>query len=381
MSMVASTSESIWGQVLNWLLQCGLASFLLAGTPALAQIAIIDQAGRTVKLDVPARRIFFSEPGDFAMLALLDSNPAARIVAWNRWRLDERTREQWRSIDAPAFDRIAQMVIDGPQNLNAESLIMHEPDLVVLDHFFAAARHTIRQLEQAGIPVAILTLEPKLTEENPAEGLEKLAVLIGKAERGKVVSDFIRTRRDRIVARVKRLDEQGIRRPTVLMEPHAGIGPCCLSMGLGRSMGDLVVLAGGTLIGSEIVDEMSGRLGPEYVIAADPEVYIGTGGRHLEARGGLTLGAGVDPKTAQASLATATQRVGLRHIRAMSQGRVHGLWHSGYGIVNLELIAKWLHPEVFSDVDPAETHAFIDERFMPVKQRGTFWTSLPKEAG
>jgi len=367
---MAVRRASVWG----WRL--GLAAWLLAGAPAIAQIEIVDQAGRTVRLAEPARRIFFSEPGDFAMLALLDPNPAARIVAWNRWRLDDRTLAQWRGIDSAAFDSIAQMVIDGPQNLSAEALIVQAPDLVVLDHFFGKAEHAVRQLEQAGIPVAILTLEPHLTHDNPAEGLEKLAVLVGREERGRAVSAFIRTRRDRVVERVRQLDAQGVERPTVLMEPHAGIGPCCLSMGLGRSMGDLVVLAGGTLIGSEIIDEMSGRLGPEYVIARDPEVYIGTGGRHLEERGGLVLGVDVEPARAQASLIQAMRRVGLRHIRAFEAGRVHGLWHSGYGIVNLELIATWLHPEHFADLDPAATQAQIDEHYMPVSQRGTFWISL-----
>lgn len=354
----------------------GLAACLMAGAPAGAQVEITDQAGRTVRLAEPARRMIFSEPGDFAILALLDQNPAKRIVAWNRWKLDDRTLEKWRSIDPAAFDDITQMVIDGPQNLSAEALIVHAPDLVVLDHFFGKATHAVRQLEQAGIPVAILTLEPNLTQDNPAEGLEKLAVLIGREARGQEVGRFIRARRDRIVQRVAELDAQGVERPTVLMEPHAGIGACCLSMGLGRSMGDLVVLAGGTLIGSEIIDEMSARLGPEYVIAQNPDVYIGTGGRHLESRGGLMLGVDVEPDVARASLDTVMRRVGLQHISAVENGRVHGVWHSGYAIVNLELIATWLHPEHFAEVDPAATQAEIDQRYMTIRLDGTFWTSL-----
>src|SRR5690606_18278189 len=209
-------------RIKQWLWAGVLAAGLLVGLPAHGEIEIVDQAGRSVRLNEPARRIFFSEPGDFAMLALLVENPAARIVAWNRWRLDDRTLENWRRIDPAAFDRIAQMVVDGPQNLNAESLVVHEPDLVVLDHFFGRATHVMRQLEQAGIPVAILTLEPELTQENPAEGLEKLAVLVGRASRGKQVSEFIRARRDRIAQRAQQLIAQGVTPPTVLMEPHAG---------------------------------------------------------------------------------------------------------------------------------------------------------------
>lgn len=362
-------------QLRDWMASCLLAASVTGGAPAWAQIELVDQAGRTVRLHEPARRVFLSEPGDFAMLAMLDADPAARIVAWNRWRLDERTVAQWRAINPTAFDRIEQLVIDGPQHLSAENIIVHDPDLVVLDHFFGKATHAVRQLEQAGIPVAILTLEPQLTAENPAEGLEKLAVLLGEEERGREISDFIRSRRDHIVEKVSRLEQQGVQKPSVLMEPHAGIGPCCLSMGLGRSMGDLVALAGGRLIGSEIIEEMSGRLSPEYVIAANPAVYIGTGGRHLQSKGGLVLGVDVDPETARQSLTQVMQRMGLQHIGALEQGRVHGLWHSGYGIVHLERIAKWLYPAFFEDLDPAATHAELDAK-MPLTQKGTFWISM-----
>lgn len=359
-----------------WLGATLLTAGVLSGVPSHAQITIIDQAGRNVRLEQAAQRLFLSEPGDFAMLAALVDNPASRIAAWNRWRLDERTVSHWRSIDPETFDRIEQVVVDGPQNLSAEMLIMHQPDLVVLDHFFGKAAHVISQLERAGIPVAILTLEPKLTDKNPAEGLEKLAVLLGRADRGREVSEFIRMRRDRVVEKTMQLSSIGVAKPTVLMEPHAGIGPCCLSMGIGRSMGDMVVLAGGKLIGSEIIEEMSGRLSPEYIIAQSPEVYIGTGGRHLAGRGGLVLGVDVNPDEARTSLEQVMQRTGLRHIRAMEQGRVHGIWHSGFGIVNLELVASWLYPQHFAEIDPADTQTQFNERFMPFAQEGTFWISL-----
>lgn len=364
-SMIARWCVAAWLVGLSWL-----------GQPVWAQIEIVDQAGRTVRLDEPASRLYLSEPGDFAVLSMLDPNPARRIVAWNRWKLDPATLEQWRNIDPDAFDDIAQMAINGPQNLNAESLIVHEPDLVVLDHFFGTATHTISQLERAGIPVAILTLEPDLRQARPAEGIEKLAILIGRESRGKEIAKLITERRDRVVNGVSRLQAQGKPLPTVLMEPHAGIGPCCLSMGRRGSMGDLVRLAGGTLIGSEIIEAMSGVLSPEYVIASNPEVYIGTGGPHLQSRGGLVLGAGVNAEEAAISLWRTLQRVGLAQSRAVRERRTYGIWHGGLAIVHLELIAKWLHPDEFRDLDPSATQAEINRRFMAQPLTGTFWTSL-----
>jgi iron complex transport system substrate-binding protein len=243
----------------------------------------------------------------------------------------------------------------------------------VLDHFFANAKQTIARLEQAGIPVAVLNLEADLRERNATEGIEKMAILIGREQRGREVADFIVSHVQRITQRVAKLKQQQAALPTVLMEPHAGTGPCCMSVGSGVLMGDLIVMAGGRLLGSEIVEGLSAQLSAEYVIASDPEVYIGTGGRHIEARGGLLLGPDVDPAASRASLQRVTQRVGIAQTSAARNQRSYGIWHSGYPIVNLELIATWLHPELFSDVDPMATLAQINQRFMAKPLTGTFW--------
>lgn len=363
-------------RTLNKCLTAGwLAMMLLLSLPAFAKIEITDQAGRRVTLDKPAQRIFFSEPGDFTVMAMLDRNPAKRIVAWNRWRLDKHTVEHWRSIDPDAFDKIDQLVIDGPQNLNAEMLIASQPDLVVLDQFFGKATQTIKRLEQAGIPVAVLTLEADLRMKNPTDGLEKMAILIGNEARGKELADFIHTHLNRVLDRVAKLKQDKVAQPKVLMEPHAGSGPCCMSVGSGVLMGDLVLLAGGQLLGSEIVEGLSAQLAAEYVIASDPDIYIGTGGRHIEARGGLLLGPGVEPAASVASLKRVTGRIGIAQTKAARNHRTYGIWHSGYPIVNLELVARWLHPGAFADIDPAETQSEIDRRFMAKPLTGTFWVT------
>lgn len=359
--------------VKNWIAALWLAGMALFSLPASAQVEIIDQAGKIVRLAQPPQRIFFSAPGDFTIMAMLEENPARRIVGWNRWRLDKHTLAHWRSIDPDAFDQINQMVIDGPQNLNAESLIALEPDLVVLDHYFKNATQTISRLENAGIPVAVLDLEADLRQQNPTEGLEKMAILIGREERGREVGEFITQRVKRITSRVAGLRQRQAGLPAVLMEPHAGSGPCCVSVGSGVLMGDLVLMAGGKLIGSDIVEGLSSQLGAEYVITSNPDIYIGTGGRHIENRGGLLLGPGVDRSASSASLQQVIRRTGLAQTAAVRNQRTYGIWHSGYPIVNLELVANWIHPELFSDVDPEATLAELNRRFMAKPLSGTFW--------
>jgi iron complex transport system substrate-binding protein len=39
-------------------------------------------------------------------------------------------------------------------------------------------------------------------------------------------------------------------------------------------------------------------------------------------------------------------------------------------------MARWIRPELFGDLDPAETLAEINRRFLAVPFTGTYWVSL-----
>jgi iron complex transport system substrate-binding protein len=41
-------------------------------------------------------------------------------------------------------------------------------------------------------------------------------------------------------------------------------------------------------------------------------------------------------------------------------------------------LAKWIHPEDFTDLDPQATFDELHERFMPFEVSGQFWISLPE---
>lgn len=359
----------------QWL---ALAAALGAG-PALAStqpVQITDLRGRSVRLARPAQRMVLAATDDFVMLSMLAPQPAKNVVAWNKWRLDAQSLQMLRGPDPRAFAHMAQLAIDGPQNLHAEALIALEPDLVVLDPFYAQASQTVSRLEKAGIAVAVLEVSPDLRQAEPTRGLVQFGILTGHEARARELAAFLEQRLARIREGVQRLRARNARLPLVLMEPHAGSAPCCLSMGAGKNLGDMVRMAGGRLIGGELIAGMAGTLSTEYVMAQDPEIYIGTGGLHLQSRGGLLLGPGVAPGQAQDSLRRVVQRTGLAQTRAVRNGQVHGLWHGGLGIVSLECVATWLHPREFADIKPQATLDALNQRFLAASWRGSFWTSL-----
>jgi iron complex transport system substrate-binding protein len=120
------------------------------------------------------------------------------------------------------------------------------------------------------------------------------------------------------------------------------------------------------------------------VLNADPEVYIGTGGAYLEAAGGLVLGTGRAHEQALSSLQAVTQRPVVRDLQAIAEARAHGVWMPLTGALNIVVIdafARWIHPELFHDIDPASTLDEINRRFSALPIAGTYWISLDDDNG
>ena len=350
---------------------------LAVGEAAAASLSITDDAGRTVRLEQPARRIVLTDGMGLIGLAAIDDDPVGRLAGWNRGRLDADALQAFRKA-MPAIDRVPDIgeLRSGPAAV--EALIGIGPDLVVLDPYYNRSSAAVRQMEAAGIAVAILALTPSVRDKEPAYGLKRLAVLIGREEQGNAFSAFFGERLERIRSRVAALPDAV--RPLVLLEAHAGRGACCIVAGAGQGIGDFVGVAGGHNLGGDRVQGMAGQVSPEYAIAAAPQVYIGTGGSYMAAAGGLTVGPSYSEAQARASLASAVERTGLAETPAVEAGRVYGLWHglaiSGINIVAIEAMAKWIHPDLFADIDPAATLDEINRRFLAVPLAGTMWVDL-----
>ncbi|MCK9551566.1 ABC transporter substrate-binding protein [Aquamicrobium sp.] len=363
---------------LRWLFAAAL--LVLASAPPVTAtatgISITDQAGRRVTLAEPARRIVLSEGSDMIGLALIDPQPVARVVAWNLARIDADTMASFRAT-APAIDAIAVLKGTWAGGFPVERVIALEPDLVLLHPYYANDRSVVDKLEAAGIAVAIIDIAPQIRAADPLEGLRLLAQLTGNSERAAGFFAFYETHVEKIRSRLAAAGPA--RRPRVLLEAHAGKGGCCASTGKSVGIGDLIEFAGGHNIGAEVIPGTIGELSAEYVLQADPDVYIGTGGAYLEASGGLVLGTGRAPEQALASLQAVVLRPVVRDLRAVAEGRVHGVWMPLNGALNIVVIdafARWIHPDLFHDIDPASTLDEINRRFSALPIAGTYWISL-----
>ena len=126
-----------------------------------------------------------------------------------------------------------------------------------------------------------------------------------------------------------------------------------------------------------------GTLNHEQVIVANPDVLIATGANwSAQSAGNLAvpLGYGADGAEAAERLRGLLKRPGFSELKAARDGRVHAVWHqfynSPYLFVALQAFAKWLHPDLFADLDPDATFREVHERFLPIPYRSGFWVSL-----
>lgn len=234
----------------------------------------------------------------------------------------------------------------------------------------------VRQIEAAGIQVVFIDFFSQPLE-NLATSLAILGRLVGAEERAQAFIDFRAQHLQRITDRVAATPD--LKRPRVFLEVHAGLTECCNSPGRGN-IGNYVNLVGGHNIGADVLPGASGKLGVEFIVSAEPEIYIATGGPQTAKAGGFVIGPQFSIEETRASLARMAARPGIAALAPVERGEVHGLAHqllnSPLDILVAERLANWIHPDLFADVDPDATLAELNARFLAVPLAGPNWIDL-----
>ncbi|WP_428031784.1 ABC transporter substrate-binding protein [Ancylobacter sp.] len=355
-----------------------LAALLSGSTlPARAEIALTDVTGREVTLAAPAKRLLIDDGRFLIALALLHRDPVSVLAAWPRDinRIGARTYEAYRA-KFPAIETLAK-VASSAGALSVEQVVAARPDLAVFSLGSQPAPEERARIEAAGIPVVVIDFFT-----HPLTNLEPSLTLLGAATDATApAAAFLAFRRARIDAvRAKLEGPPDTERPRVFLEPHAAMtADCCNSPGRGN-VGDIIEAVGGTNIGAAVIPRAFGKLNLEYVIAQDPQVYIATGGSHMEGTAGLLIGPEYSPARARETLAGVVARPGFAGFAAVRDHRVHGLSHqmlnSPLDLFTVEILAKWIHPERFAGLDVDRTVAEVNERFLAVPVEGPNWISL-----
>jgi iron complex transport system substrate-binding protein len=358
-----------------------LASLLAAPCIARAQGAVTarDLLGREVTLPRPASRIICMPGRHLAVLNLLHPEPASLLAGWsNDMRVGAVAEYAAYRRRFPELDAVPVLGSAVPDAGTIERILMLRPDVILLARNAVQASggldgNVLRTLADSGIPFAVVDFFAQPLRDTVAS-LTILGQLLGRQSQAEALIAFYTQSLDRVRARTAGLTA----RPAVVMHAHAGGTPCCNSPGQG-SFNDFIRLAGGHNIGADILPGAIGNLSLEYLLTQDPKVYIATGGSY-NGRGGVLLGAGIQPGPARDSLKSVIEGAHLESLTAVRDGQAHGLWHgcndTPAHMLAVEAMLRWIHPDLAQGVDPAQSLETLNKRFAAVPMEGTYWVDL-----
>ena len=356
-------------------------------TLALAEtVTITDIAGRRVDVEKNPQNVVLGEGRMIYSIALLDSdNPFQRIVGWK----DDMVKydpDAYRKYQA-AFPEAADIPSFGSpysDEWNLESVISLGTEVVLMNLgnlMKAQESGIIEKLEEAGVATVFVDFRQDPTQ-NTLPSIQLLGRIFDKRDEADAFTDYYQEQMKLIYSRVETIPVED--RPVVFIERAAGYNPakCCSTFGA-ANLGRLVDLAGGRNWGSLKFPGFATNVSLEAIFADDPEVIIGTGANWAEANpatAAVLFGYEATEDMVQERLGALAAREGWSDLSAVKNNRFHSIYHqfynSPYHFVAMQAFAKWLHPELFADLDPDATMAELHEKFLPIDYSGVFWGSL-----
>ncbi|MEM9603199.1 MAG: ABC transporter substrate-binding protein [Pseudomonadota bacterium] len=363
-----------------------LASASIFGVAHAAPMTVTDIAGREVTLpEMPSRIILGEGRMMYGIAPIVDGNPFEKLIGWKD-DLVLYDPDAFRKFEGAYPEDAGRMVNFGNPyagDFSIEAVLENEADLLILDLgnlFKAEETGLIEKLDKAGVPVVFIDFRRNPTE-NAVPSMLLLGRLFGEEKNAATFIDFYISQMRKVSNVIDTIPAED--KPLVVIENAAGWQAdfCCWSFGP-YNYGRFVELAGGLNYGSTLANAYSVTLNLEGIVAADPDVIVGTGANWVEARPEVTstlLGYEGNPEENAARMQALADRAGFKELRAVKEGRLHSIYHqfynSPYHFVAIQQLAKWLHPEDFEDLDPQATFDDLHNRFMPFENSGQFWLS------
>lgn len=360
----------------------GAAGTLACARAAQAQDGLRDLAGQRLRPTQPARRLVLGDGRMIYALALLGgAELLRRIVGWqNDFPLLAPASHAAFTAAFPFLRDVVPIGQTSEQSVSVERILDLRPDLAIfglIGHGPLPGGPVHQQLEAAGVAVAFVdfALRPL---DNTASSICLLGDLLGYPDRAAGYATWFQARVARVRQRVEAL--RASTPPTAFIELLPLVWPSPGHTAGRGSMADLIEAAGGRNIAAHKLPGAFGEISQEYLLTAQPDVYIATGNRPP----GIVLGPGATGATASSGLSRVLDRPVVQALRAVATGRAHALWHDFHDLpftaVALEAIARWLWPGRLDDIDPGASWPELHARFMPIPEHGTYWLDAPAPA-
>jgi iron complex transport system substrate-binding protein len=251
---------------------------------------------------------------------------------------------------------------EGPNSfLDYEKIVSLEPDAVIV---LSVLWNDVHE-NLSGTGISVLQLD--FAEE---KDIAILGAVLGHRKEAKEYIDWIESVNGRITDRLRNITED--ERPSVFLYygGHFGMAPPPPfgTYGTENLLGNRTIrMAGGRSVSEEVPGEWI-TVDPEWIIEKDPdfilrEYYNVEGLEHppvgYEASGTDHAKGFLDSIVATPAFEV-SGAVENDHVYVF-EGQLLEFWFIG-----LQYFAKWFHPDLFSDLDPAEVHQEYLTRFMRI---------------
>lgn len=346
-----------------------------------ATTVITDMAGRQVTVTTPAERIVLASARHLHEFAAVGGADAiGKIVGWGSdlKAYDQDTYLKYEE-DFPQIDNITDIGYHFMGTFSVEAVVNLHPDVVVLPLWLVdtdGVSDNIAKLATAGIPSVFIDyyVDPF---NDPVPSTKIIGQLLGKESRAKEITDFYQ---EQVGLVTDRLATYSGEKTTVYVEVGSkGTSEYGNTYSSISGLGALVKFAGGSSIADGVITG-SGQISPEYLLTTDPDVVIISGSYWPAVESSMRLGYQADEADPSALLQAFTERGGWDNLSAVQKGHVHSVFHGFsfriYNFAGIQAFAKWLYPDLFTDVDPAANFEEFHNRFMPVEYSGVWILDL-----
>lgn len=311
-------------------------------TPTPTNVTIVDATGAQVNVSLPVNRIVCLTSAE-----LVHALGAADKIVGISGMLTTDVKAV-----LPSSILSLPVVGDTDTTPNMELIIELEPDLVLASQRLTDANR--KTLEDAGIAV----VEDSQTGTRRNQYMTNLGLILNAEERVDELLSYEEYYWNLVQDRVSNLSRS--EKPLVYFEWYKA----WFSTGPGGSYTKLIEAAGGINIGENATGS-SPQLIAEFVLEQNPDFII----RMLDYTSGEDLAAFQNLRN------EILNRTGVSELKAVLNGQVYVIKSTVLverDLVGLLYFAKWFHPDLFADIDPAAVHAEMIQKYFGATLQGVY---------
>jgi len=310
-----------------------------------ASVTIEDARGRKVRLSLPIKTVVALNSDILEILRTLKAEDCVAGV----FSEVVREREFW-------GDLAQRPKVGSWREPNMEAIAALKPDLVI-----AYSRNPGQLLENK---MALFGIQVLRLDFYKVDTLERevrvMGQLLNREKEAVRFCDWYRRHLGVFREKIART----LRRPAVYIESYTDYH----AAGPGSGGDEMCVLAGGSNIAAGLSIPYP-RVTPEWVLSRNPEVII----KAAAYGNGYVLR---DPAPFNKCRDAILKRPAWHHISAVASGNVHvmdsAIWTGPRAIIGIAHMVRWIHPDLFPDLNPEALHKEYLEAFQGIAYHGVF---------